>query len=137
MWDSNSRHWDPELRVLLTQPARNPKTYSFLICIFYYMQLILILTVQCLNQTKQIDLDLIWFLCYFKFIFNYLQSHVNPEPGQNESSTFMLEPIVLWGHLAGSVRRACNSWSWCCEFKPHFGCRDYLKKKQKTKPLVS
>ena len=30
------------------------------------------------------------------------------------------------GVPAGSVRRACNSWSWSLEFKTHIGCRDYL-----------
>jgi len=32
------------------------------------------------------------------------------------------------GHLAGSVSRACDSWSWGHEFEPHTGCSDFLKK---------
>ena len=35
---------------------------------------------------------------------------------------------VIEGHLDGSVRRACISWSQGCEFKLHSGCRDYLTK---------
>ena len=37
------------------------------------------------------------------------------------------------GYLAGSIGRACDSCSWVCEFEAHVGCKDYLKKKNKTK----
>ena len=30
--------------------------------------------------------------------------------------------------LAGSARRACDSWSQSHEFEPHAGCKDYLEK---------
>ena len=44
----------------------------------------------------------------------------------------------LEGRLASSVSEACDSWSQGYEFKPHTGCRDYLKinkilKKRKKK----
>jgi len=39
---------------------------------------------------------------------------------------------LLLGCMAGSVRRACNSWSWGGEFGPHVGCR-LLKKLSKQK----
>jgi len=41
----------------------------------------------------------------------------------------------LKGRLAGSVKRGRSSWSWECEFKPHVGHRDYLKKKKKIKTM--
>ena len=39
------------------------------------------------------------------------------------------------GHLDGSVRKACDSWSQGSEFKPSVGCRAYLKTKQ-NKPNI-
>jgi len=37
------------------------------------------------------------------------------------------------GRLAGSVRRVRNAGSQGCKFKPHVGCRDYLKQKKTNK----
>ena len=37
--------------------------------------------------------------------------------------------ILVEGHLAGSVGRACESWSQGHEFKPHVGHGAYIKKK--------
>lgn len=39
-----------------------------------------------------------------------------------------LKVCTSGGHLAGSVRRECDSRSWGHEFKPHIECRDYLNK---------
>ena len=39
-----------------------------------------------------------------------------------------LERQMVSGHLAGSVDRACNSWSWCRGLKPHVWHRVYLKR---------
>ena len=36
------------------------------------------------------------------------------------------------GHLAGSVRRACDSCSVGGELQPHVGCRYYFKKKKEV-----
>ena len=43
-------------------------------------------------------------------------------PENSETETFLCR------HLAGPVRRPCDSWSQGREFKPHVGCKDYLKK---------
>ena len=40
----------------------------------------------------------------------------------------MIKIGELEGHLAGSAKRAPDSWSQDYEFKPHIGCRDYLYK---------
>ena len=39
-------------------------------------------------------------------------------------------------HLAGSVGRACDSWSWGQEFKSHVGYRAYLEKNKVTQILA-
>jgi len=41
------------------------------------------------------------------------------------------------GFLAGSTGRACNPWSWSCEFEHHAGCRDYLKIKSWKKIILA
>lgn len=46
-----------------------------------------------------------------------------------------LKVMYLSGHLAGSLGGSCNSWSWCPQFKPHVGCRAYLKKKKRQQKL--
>lgn len=35
------------------------------------------------------------------------------------------------GHLAGLDSGVCNSWSQGCKWKPHVGCKAYLKKNNK------
>lgn len=37
------------------------------------------------------------------------------------------------GSLAGSISRACDSWSQDCEFEPHVGHGDYFEKKKKKR----
>ena len=53
-------------------------------------------------------------------------------PGQPGNQALNLTDLHLnshtWGCLAGSVCRACDSWSRGCKFEPHVGCRQYLKK---------
>ena len=44
---------------------------------------------------------------------------------------------VYGGHLDGSVGRVSYSWSLGCEFKLHFGCREYVRKKEKVYCLFS
>ena len=51
---------------------------------------------------------------------------------------------ILVGCLPGSVRGACESWSWSHEFEPHTGCRDdlskqnlYIQKKKKNLKQVT
>lgn len=36
-------------------------------------------------------------------------------------------------HLAGSIGKACGSWSWGCEFESHIRCRGDLNSKTSLK----
>ena len=47
-------------------------------------------------------------------------------------NNILLKALEQLRHLTGSVDRACDSWSWGHEFKPHVGHRPYFKKKMKT-----
>lgn len=42
------------------------------------------------------------------------------------------------GHLAGSARGTCKSWSCSCKFEPHIECRDNFKiKKSKIRKKMN
>lgn len=49
----------------------------------------------------------------------------------------VLSKRVKEGCLASSVGIACGCQSRGCEFKPHFGCRDYLKIKLRGENVFS
>lgn len=42
--------------------------------------------------------------------------------------TRSINKVIFWGHLAGSDRKACESWPQGYELEAHVGCRDYLNK---------
>lgn len=53
-------------------------------------------------------------------------------PGLGQSSRlFLFLSIFVWGHMAGLVSGAWDSWSRGRRFEPHVGYTDYLKKNLK------
>lgn len=44
--------------------------------------------------------------------------------------------VQIWGHLVGSVIRACDSWISGPEFKLYLGCGAYLKERKEKKKEI-